>query len=321
MPSASRVTSAGSSTASYERATTKPRSTAARSSDRRRGAQPDAVVEPSGTLPTDGDGRVAAGDHVGGRDRDHVRGRRPPGERLVAGVALTDPDPSHEVGVGGLVGVEVVAQGEEDERVLLDVVPVTGRSLAGLQAAHDLGDEVAVRALGEERIEDQPVRAPIGRQRHVGAVVADPGRERHRTGGVDGDVAEPPLDRLAGRGVVDHRPQPREGVEGQLVAGLVVEGLRPRPDRRHPAAPGRAARTPAASSGPAGRARREELLDVGERAETSSRSRPRARRSRPPWRRSGCGWPGWCCTPRSAGRAPDPGQPPSSFCIAVSSVM
>ena len=108
----------------------------------------------------------------------------------------------------------------------------------GLQAAHDLGDEVAVGLLGEERVEDQAVGAPIGRQRDVGAVVADPGRERHGTGGVDGDVGEPPLDRLArcaASSITGHnqarassgRSSPASSYRACAAAGSAPPGQRP----------------------------------------------------------------------------------------------
>ena len=151
-------------------------------------------------------------------------------ELVRARVALAEPGAGHEVGGRLLVGLEVAVESEEDEDVLLRVRPAAGRAV-GEQALHELGDEIALRGIRDERLEQDRVGAPVGVEQQVRAVAVGD-REVGGGGRLRDVVGEAAADgrHLGRRGGVlrEDRQDPAERLERQpLDAGLAHEGPRP----------------------------------------------------------------------------------------------
>ena len=157
-------------------------------------------------------------------------GRAAP-ELVGARVAIAEPGAGHEVGGRLLVGLEVAVEGEEDEDVLLRVRPAAGRAV-GEQALHELGDEVALRRVRDERLEQDRVGAPVGVEQQVRAVAVGDGEVGRARG----------LRRRCWRGgggwprPRPTRPRPSRGPAGPSRAPRTT-GPRHRPRARGPARP------------------------------------------------------------------------------------
>jgi hypothetical protein len=122
-----------------------------------------------------------------------------------------------------LEGVEVAVEGEEDEGVLLGVVPAAGDAL-GEQAADQLGDEVGLWVGADEGVEEDAVDAALGVEDEVGAV-AVAGAEVGGAGGLADLIRDVAEDGLRFGAVAEHGEQPAESLEGMFVDGdLGIEG-------------------------------------------------------------------------------------------------
>ena len=114
-------------------------------------------------------------------------------EGVRARVALAEPGARHEVGRRLLVGLEVAVERQQHEDVLLRVRPAA-RLAVGEQAGHQLGDEVALRLVGDQRLEQDRVGAAVGVEQQVGAVAVGD-REVRGAGGLGDAVRELAADR------------------------------------------------------------------------------------------------------------------------------
>ncbi len=132
-------------------------------------------------------------------------------ERLLAREVLTQPQPRGEVGRDGLVRVEVAAERQQHERVLLGGGPSACRPVPQ-QPCHELGYEVAGRLVRDQRLEDDRVGAPVRDQLQLiafGAPVRACTRAPHP--GFESAAVRSPV--AVGR-LDDHRPPAgREAVE------------------------------------------------------------------------------------------------------------
>ena len=95
------------------------------------------------------------------------------GHRLIVGAAapelesghilVSQPDPRHKVGRLCLIDVKVAIQGQQDKDILLSVAPAAPLAM-GQQAAHDLGDQVAIRVHQHQPLQDDAVGPTVGGQ-------------------------------------------------------------------------------------------------------------------------------------------------------------
>ena len=145
------------------------------------------------------------------RHRDQRQGAigAAPGELVLRGVEVTEPHPGNKVGIGRLEGGEVTVQGQQNERVLLDVVPAS-LDPVGQQSSHDLGNEIRLGSHSDQSIEHDGVGAAVGMQQQIGVfgVVRD---ECGCPGGLDDSVVEDPLDAGFGGVVVELPAKSRRG--------------------------------------------------------------------------------------------------------------
>ena len=130
---------------------------------------------------------------------------------MLRDIQVAQPDAGNEVGSDRFESVEVVVQRQQDERVLLDVVPPPPR-LATKQPGDNLGNQVGLRRLGDQGIQDDAVGAVVRVQDQVG-ILAVVGGERRGTGSIRDPVVEEALNLGLGRRVIEHRPQPGDGIE------------------------------------------------------------------------------------------------------------
>ena len=141
---------------------------------------------------------------------------------MLRGVEVAEPHPGNKVGIGRLEGGEVTVEGQQNERVLLDVVPASPDPV-GQQSSHDLGNEIRLGSHRDQSIEHDGVGAAVGMQQQIGvlAVVRD---ECGCAGGLDDSVVEDPLDTGFDGVVVDYRPNPGEGIRLQIRASAFPKG-------------------------------------------------------------------------------------------------
>ena len=205
-------------------------------------------------------------------------------ERVRARVALAEPGARHEVGCRGLVGREVLVEREQHEYVLLRARPAA-RAAVREQAGDELRNEIALRLVGDERLEQDRVGAAVRVEQQVGAVAIGH-REVRRPGRLAHAVRDPPADLARARPA---RPCPSRAAAAASRAPRTTASPRsPRarararaPDPRRPAARAPRARRPRACASRPGRSRLGCFAPA--RAGSRARSRGSCRGPRSPW--------------------------------------
>ena len=181
----------------------------------------EAVVQTPVALFADNDVGVTLFDQHRRRDERLVLVGRAPFVGVLGGESTTQPDLGDKVRIDRLERVEEVVEGEQDERVLLEVAPPAIR-LTCQQAFDHLRDQVTIGRFADERTEHDPVGAAVRMQQHE-IVIAEVVHERRPSGGLGGAVRE-----LAQHGIAmdlggERWQQPGERVERQSVARTFKE--------------------------------------------------------------------------------------------------
>ena len=136
-------------------------------------AKTEAVVEAAFSILLDDEIGVAHCQQLRHRDQRQGAIGAAPGELVLRGVEVAEPHPGNKVGIGRLEGGEVTVQGQQNERVLLDVVPAS-LDPVGQQSSHDLGDEIRLGSHRDQSIEHDGVGAAVGMQQQIGVFRRSP---------------------------------------------------------------------------------------------------------------------------------------------------
>ena len=184
-------------------------------------AKAEAVVEAAFAVLLDHKIGVAGIQQFGHRYQGGASIGAAPRVLVLRRIEVTEPHSGHEVGISRLERVEIALEGQQDERVLLDVVPASPDPV-GQQAGHDLRDEIRRGRHRDERIEHDAVGAAAGMQQQVGILAIVRG-ERGRPGGLDGSVVHDPFDLGLDVAITDHLPEPRQGVQLESFAPAVPQ--------------------------------------------------------------------------------------------------
>ncbi len=140
-------------------------------------------------------------------------------EFIAAGVGIAEPEAGDEIRGLGFEGVEVMVQRQKHKDILLGIVPAALGAVRQ-QAIDHFGDQVTLRVIADQRIQQDGVGAAVGAEQQVGLVIVG-GGEVGRPGGFDHVVVHEAADLLQLRFVIDHRPQPADGFHRKIIqAGI-----------------------------------------------------------------------------------------------------
>jgi len=144
---------------------------------------------------------------------------------VFASVGLAQPDAGDEVWCLRFVGVEIAVHCQQHKQVFLRVAPAPVLCVSQ-QPVHQLGDQVVLRVIEDQGVEQDGVCAPVRAQQQVVLVIVS-GGEVSCTGGFYHAVVHLQPDglqvRLGAGGVLQHGPQPANGVQREFLQRSLVD--------------------------------------------------------------------------------------------------
>ena len=144
---------------------------------------------------------------------------------MFSSIGFAQPDACHEVGGLCLKGIEVTVKRQQHKGVFLRVVPAPGGAI-GQQPGHYFRDQIALRLILDQRIEDNRIGAAAGVEQQVGLFAIRGGKVGGPRGLNDAivDLLADRLDLLGrGRIAAQHLPDPGNRFERLFFQALFVK--------------------------------------------------------------------------------------------------